>query len=74
MVFAALMVGVFLPTDIKEVNLNWTSSIDNDLDSLEYSMYEEKDSSLGDYGEYSEDFEYENTEDEIETENGRILL
>ncbi len=74
LVFAALMVGVFLPSSIKEVNLSWTSNIDNDLDSLEYSMYEEKDFSLGDYGESGEDSEYENTESEIESENGRILL
>jgi Putative zinc-finger len=74
LVFAALMVGVFLPSNIKEVNLSWTSNIDNDLDTLEYSMYEEKESYLGEYGAYSEDFEYANTEDKIESENGRILL
>ena len=74
LVFAAVMVGVFLPSDIKEVNLNWISSIDNDLDSLEYNMYEASDSLLGEYGEYNEDFEYEDTENEIELENGRKLL
>ena len=75
LVFAALMIGVFFPFGADKANLNWTSSIDSGLDSLEYSMYEERDSFLGEYGESGEDFKYEDIDSEIESinENGRIL-
>ncbi|MEA3306248.1 MAG: zf-HC2 domain-containing protein [Elusimicrobiota bacterium] len=67
LVFAALMVGMFFPFTTEEVNLNWTSSIDSDLDSLEYSMYEEKDYVFGEYGASVDDFKYEYIDGKIES-------
>ncbi len=74
LVFAALMVGLFLPRGIEEVNLSWTSSIDSELDGLEYTMYEERDFAFGEYGESDEDFEYEDIDSELENEDRRVLL
>ena len=75
LVFAVLLVGVFFNFGIKQDNFKWTSDIDSGLDNLEYAMYEENDSGLGEYGESIEDFEYENIDDEIDSinETGRIL-
>ncbi len=74
-VFAVLMVGLFMPSNMEKVNLNWISGIDSELESLEYSMYEEKDYVLGGYGESVDDFEYEDIDGEMESinENRRLL-
>ena len=75
LVFACLMFAVFFPFGADKDRLKWISNIDSDLDGLEYSMYEEYDFSLGEYGESVEDFEYENIDNEIESinKNRRIL-
>jgi len=67
--FSVLVFFVFLDFGYKPHIYSWDSPIDADIESLEYAMYEEQESFLGDYME-----EFSEIAEEVKTNGkGRLL-